>query len=227
MNTLMTFCWKAPVSLMPHNYDMIYPLRACYVRVIRHFLANKSYRQVSYIRRTLVDNKIFRSLRCSRSIACRRCSNYIFILDLTPDFIGLGKDNCTASRETFKFGDLVRLILEILRYSKIDMLLEKFVSHKSEMIAKTSQIIAQSTACSRYLKSHGVERECVFLLSGCEYGDTQEWCSSIGDRYALSSCYGNQDICCRTCPKLRLHIPGNEIPWVLIYDKYTVWFEPM
>ena len=57
-----------------------------------------------------------RSLRCCWSIACRRCSNYIFILDLTPGFIGLDKENCATRRETFKFGDLVRLILEILRY---------------------------------------------------------------------------------------------------------------
>ena len=47
--------------------------------------------------------------------ACRRCSNYIFILDLTHDFIGLGKDNCSTRREKFKFDDLVRLTLEILR----------------------------------------------------------------------------------------------------------------
>ena len=53
------------------------------------------------------------SLRCSRSIACRRCSNYIFILDLTPGFIGLGKDNCKTRRATFKFWDLVRFILKI------------------------------------------------------------------------------------------------------------------
>ena len=46
-------------------------------------------------------------------------SNYIFILDLTSGFIGLGEDNCTTSRETSKFGDLVRLILEILRYLRI------------------------------------------------------------------------------------------------------------
>ena len=39
------------------------------------------------------------SLRCSWSIACRRCSNYIFILDLTPGFNGLGKGNC-KTRET-------------------------------------------------------------------------------------------------------------------------------
>ena len=52
------------------------------------------------------------SLRCSWSIACRRCSNYIFILDLTPGFKGWGKDNYRMRRETFKFWDLVPLILE-------------------------------------------------------------------------------------------------------------------
>ena len=41
------------------------------------------------------------------------------ILDLTPGFIGLGKDNCKTRRETFKFDDLVRLILDILRYMEI------------------------------------------------------------------------------------------------------------
>ena len=59
------------------------------------------------------------SLRCSWSIACRRCSNYIFILNLTPGFNGLGKDNYKVRRETFKFGDLVHLILETLRYISI------------------------------------------------------------------------------------------------------------
>ena len=56
------------------------------------------------------------SLRCSWSIACRRCSNYIFILNLTPDFNGLDKDNYKMGRETFQFWYLVRLILETLRY---------------------------------------------------------------------------------------------------------------
>ena len=54
------------------------------------------------------------SLRCSWSIACRRCSNYIFILHLTPGFNILCKDNYKQRRETFKFGDLVQVILEIL-----------------------------------------------------------------------------------------------------------------
>ena len=54
------------------------------------------------------------SLRFSWSSACR--SNYVFILDFTPGFNELGKDNCKTRRETFKFWDLVRLILEVWRY---------------------------------------------------------------------------------------------------------------
>ena len=47
----------------------------------------------------------------------RQVSNIIrTLVDSIPGFIGLGKDNCKTRRETFKFGDLVRLILEILRY---------------------------------------------------------------------------------------------------------------
>ena len=57
------------------------------------------------------------SLRCSWSIACWRCSNHIFVLDLTPGFNRLGKDNCRTSPETFQFWHLVRLILESWRYS--------------------------------------------------------------------------------------------------------------
>ena len=43
------------------------------------------YSQVSNIRRTLVGNYIVdHSEVVGASIACRRCSNYIFILNLTP-----------------------------------------------------------------------------------------------------------------------------------------------
>ena len=76
----------------------------------------KMYRKVSNIRRTLVGNKNCRSLRCSWSIACRRCSNYIFILDLTSGFKGFGEDSRKTVRESFKCWDLVRLILETWRY---------------------------------------------------------------------------------------------------------------
>ena len=53
------------------------------------------------------------SLRCIWSIACRRCSNNIFILHLT---LGFNIDNCKLRRETVKFWDLVHLLLEILWY---------------------------------------------------------------------------------------------------------------
>ena len=81
-------------------------------------LTPTKYRKVSNIRRTLVGNKNCWSLRCSWSIACRRCSNYIFILNLTRGFNGLGKDNWKTRRETFMFGDWVCLIFENWRYHR-------------------------------------------------------------------------------------------------------------
>ena len=59
------------------------------------------------------------SLRRYWSIACWRCSNCIFILDLTPGFSGLGRANCETRRESFKCCDLVRLIQEVWRYVKM------------------------------------------------------------------------------------------------------------
>ena len=75
-----------------------------------------TYHETSNIRRTLLCEWNCWSLRCSWSIACRRCYNYIFILDLIPGFNGLDKDNCKTGQETFKVWDLVPLILEIWRY---------------------------------------------------------------------------------------------------------------
>ena len=46
----------------------------------------------------------------------RRCSNYIFILDLTSGFKGFGKDSHKTVWEFFKCWDLVRLILETWWY---------------------------------------------------------------------------------------------------------------
>ena len=50
------------------------------------------------------------SLRCSWSIACQPCSNYIFILNLTPGFNGLAKGSCKTKRQSLKFWDSVCLI---------------------------------------------------------------------------------------------------------------------
>ena len=92
-----------------HVLTMVNPLHA------ESFRARKKYRQVSNIRHALIDNKIVDHPDVV-GIACRRCSNYIFILNLTPGFIGLGKDNCKTRREAARFGDLVHPILETLRY---------------------------------------------------------------------------------------------------------------
>ena len=47
--------------------------------------------------------------------SCRRYSNYILILNLTPGFNGLAKGNCKTRQQYLKFLDFLGLILEILR----------------------------------------------------------------------------------------------------------------
>ena len=74
------------------------------------------YRQVPNIRRTLVGYKIVNHSDVVGASPVGAAPTTHFILDIKPGFIGLGKDNCKTRRETCKFGDLVRLILEILRY---------------------------------------------------------------------------------------------------------------
>ena len=89
-----------------------------------------SYSQTSDVRYTLLGKKNCWSLRCSWSIACRRCSNYIFILDLTPGFNGLGKDKCKIRWESLKYWDLVQFMLDILRYChKVHGSMKKWDSH--------------------------------------------------------------------------------------------------
>ena len=68
------------------------------------------YCQTSNISHTLVGNKI---VDHSGVVGASPVGDYIFILDLTLGFNGLAKDNCKITQETFKFWDLVVLILEI------------------------------------------------------------------------------------------------------------------
>ena len=73
------------------------------------------YRQVSNISHTLASNKfVDHSDVVGASPVGRRCPNCIFFLDLTPGFIGLGKDNFKTRQGTFKFDDLVRIVLKML-----------------------------------------------------------------------------------------------------------------
>ena len=68
------------------------------------------------------------SLRCNWSIACWRCSNYIFIFDLTPGFKGLGRDNYKAKWETFKCWDLVHLIVVVWWYWSCESIMDGWTS---------------------------------------------------------------------------------------------------
>ena len=66
------------------------------------FAGSKYYRKVSNISRTFVGNKI---VDHSDVVG----ASPVFILNLTPGFNGLAKDNCKTRREIFVFLDWVRL----------------------------------------------------------------------------------------------------------------------
>ena len=68
--------------------------------------------QTSDIKCILEGNKIVDHSDAIESIAWWSCSNYIFILELTPGFNGLGKDNCKTRWETI-LKDLVHFMLEV------------------------------------------------------------------------------------------------------------------
>ena len=77
----------------------------------------QEYRQTSNTSHTLVGNKL---VDHSDVVGASPVgSNYIFILNLTPGFNGLGKDNYKMRRETFDFWDLVCLISEVWQYISI------------------------------------------------------------------------------------------------------------
>ena len=76
-----------------------------------HFPLETEYHQTSNISRSLVDNTIVDHADVTGASPIG--PNYMFILDLTRGFNGLDKGNNKTRRETFKFRDLVRLILEV------------------------------------------------------------------------------------------------------------------
>ena len=102
------------------------------------------------------------SLRCSRSIACRRCSNDIFILDLTPGINGLAENNCNRRQETFKFWDLVWLILDIWRYQSHGRMkpVKVFTPVNRIIIDSGNVYVARSAPC------HYTWTNSAFLLIG-------------------------------------------------------------
>ena len=77
-----------------------------------------TYRKTSNINRNLVSNKSVDNsdaVGASPVGAAPTTSSYIFILNLTPGFNGLGKAHCKRRQETFKFWELMQLILKVLQ----------------------------------------------------------------------------------------------------------------
>ena len=72
------------------------------------------YRKTSYISRTLVGNKIVDNSDVVGASPVGAAPTTP-ILNLTPGFNGLIEDNCKRIQERFKFSNLVRLILMVLR----------------------------------------------------------------------------------------------------------------
>ena len=76
-----------------------------------------NYRKTYDIRRTLVGNNIVdHSDVVGVPPVSAAPTTSSFSTYLTPGFNRLGKDKCKTRRETYKFWELVQLILEILRY---------------------------------------------------------------------------------------------------------------
>ena len=97
--------------------------------VICNFIWILMNRQTSNISRALVGNTIADHsyiyiyvcvcvyvVTASQPVGAAPSQLYIFILDLTPGLDGFRKDNCKTGRETFKFRDLVHLVLEVWRW---------------------------------------------------------------------------------------------------------------
>ena len=159
--------------------------------------------------RNLVATKVVRhagqSLRCSWSIACRRCSNYIFILDLIPGFNGLGKDDCKTRQETFNFWDLVLLIQEVLGYVIISQAAITVTTILSSYLkVRSLQLIWRS---GTYLWVPDLQLSCTDLTSKFKFGYFSTTTVQVRGFYDLTACQGIRivisspnDDCHTPCP---------------------------
>ena len=117
-NKTVAVSWSNPYVLRMKRSVVAEKMLPCLIHGYKvrhdgfHFYLFSSCRQFTYTRRTLISNKSCLSLRCSWSIAYRRCSNYNFMLDLILDLNRLHKDNCETRRETSECWDLVRITLD-------------------------------------------------------------------------------------------------------------------
>ena len=98
-------------TFQSHVYYSTFLLRK--YRFWRVIWSYPQYCQTSNVRCTLIGNKIVDHSDVVGALPVGAAPKYIFILNLTFGFNGLDKDSCKTRWETFKFWDLMWLILKI------------------------------------------------------------------------------------------------------------------
>ena len=88
-----------------------------------------------------------RSLYCSWNTTCRRCSFYIFILDLILGFNGLGKDNCKTIWEKNKSWDLDATYIRGLPVVPLSWLVDSHPSRHSRYWLNVTPCLGSTHAC--------------------------------------------------------------------------------
>ena len=86
---------------LTYTFTFVTPLHGRYWTNLHLEISDSTLRQeeASYIKKAALDVK-----KVEEQVAFyRRCSNFVYILDLTTGFNGLGKDNCKARGETSIF----------------------------------------------------------------------------------------------------------------------------
>ena len=84
-------------------------------------------------------------------------SNYIFILDWTPGFNWLGKDNCKARRETFKVWEFeFTYIRRLVVYMKQDAFNNKKWFTVPAYGIELGSFLTDKSACTKHFEFYGV-----------------------------------------------------------------------
>ena len=117
---LMSLLWGIFKRISRTGSDVWWYSPECNFTVSAHATVlhseSENYCQTSNISHNLVGNKIVDNLDVVGASPVGAAPTYIFILDLTPGFSELCIDDCKTRQETFKFWDLMCLILEVWWY---------------------------------------------------------------------------------------------------------------
>ena len=120
--------------------------------------------------------------------------NYIFILNLTPGFNGLSEDNCKRIQETFKFWDLVRLILEVLRYQQFPR--KKLIIHAIRSTWFTRNAVEVGACMGIYPVLLFVLRICLTVPLYIHMPHMALFSGAIHTAFLARQCHGYSNVNC-------------------------------